>query len=296
MGSFISCCKERNEAVNYALSIQSNPAYANFFRSTSSDRMMHPRRPSYSLDVRDLLKSMRVNIASKGFFCAFTYGGPILETNCRARFFTHLTKEGLKEANFYDFIDPRYRKEMQTLFNHLSARASKPPLESAALSIPFLAKGAVQRLQAEALFASNGVLLFVPDTELEILQEEEVIQVKQGVSKQPDQGLWITNGLGIITDVSPSNCLQNLGYQEDDLIGKHISNFIWHEDIKMVRALKDSEIRNYDSVFYLRRIHKWGSPIRARVEKSMLLLRSGESKHVFIDTYMPLHQQETSGF
>jgi hypothetical protein len=203
----------------------------------------------------------------KGLVCAFDLSGKILFGNEKTKLF-------IKSESFFDIIPARERSNLVEMFYQIFQK------KKAGDKIPCFMPITVGRFQvdhkkvrAELMPFARGFVLKIPEEVLEGITEMEVEKLKILLMEYPMSGLWIADERGMIVDVLKENLADNLGWREEDLIGKNISSVVQ----KMPEPNRE--------VYVIDRVHADGSHVRAEVVEGKVIFSDGNIYHLYIDTY-----------
>jgi hypothetical protein len=203
----------------------------------------------------------------KGLVCAFDLSGKILYGNEKTKLF-------LKSDSFFDIIPARERSNLVEMFYQIFQK--KKAGEKIPCYMP-ITVGKFQvdhkKVRAELTPFARGFVLKIPEEVLEGITEMEVEKLKLLLMEYPMSGLWIADERGVIVDLLKENIRDNLGWREEELIGRNISTVI----DKMPEPQKE--------VYVIDRVHSDGSLVRTEVVEGKVIFSDGNIYHLYIDTY-----------
>ena len=203
----------------------------------------------------------------KGLVCAFDLQGKVLYGNDRASLI-------FKKGSFFDVIPARDRGALLKMF--VSIYSNGNVVKAVPCHVPLMIGRHLvshDKIHAELISFSRGLVLKIPEVVLEEVTEMELERLKILLLHHLSSGLWITDERGVIVDVLKKNCKTNLGWDEDEVIGKNILNII-------VKPYEGTE-----EVYEIYRVHRDGSSVRTKVVTGEVVLSNGHIYHVYLDTY-----------
>ncbi len=203
----------------------------------------------------------------KGLVCAFDLKGEVLYGNDR-------TSLILKEGSFFDVIPAKDRAGLLEMFSSIHRRGDL--MKRVPCFVPLTVGRHLvshEKIRGELITFSKGLVLKIPEVVLMDVIEMELERLKILLLHHPETGLWVTDERGLIVDILKRNCKNNLGWEEDDVIGRHISTVV-------IKLYEGSE-----EVYEIDRVHRDGSLVRTKVVKGNVILSNGHIYHVYLDTY-----------
>ena len=203
----------------------------------------------------------------KGLVCAFDLDGKVLYGNDRVELI-------LKGSSFFDVIPALERGRLIEMFSEVHRDGES--LRSVTCFVPLtVGKHCIrdEKVRGELITFSKGLVLKIPEEVLLELMEMELEKLKVLLSHHPTTGLWITDETGFIVDILKGNCTRNLGWDEEEIVGKHISSLV----IKLHEGPEE--------VYELKRLHKDGRLVRTNVVEGKVVFSNGHIYHVYLDTY-----------
>lgn len=203
----------------------------------------------------------------RGLVCAFDLEGKVLYGNDRVELI-------LKGSSFYDLIPSLERGRLIKMFSDVHRDGAS--VRSVSCFVPLtVGKHQIrhEKVRGELLTFSRGLVLKIPEEVLLELMEMELEKLKVLLLRHPTTGLWITDERGVIVDILKANCKSNLGWDEEKVVGAHISS------VAAKPHAGDEE------VYELERIHRDGRLVRTNVVKGKVVLSNGHIYHVYLDTY-----------
>lgn len=212
----------------------------------------------------------------KGLICAFDLKGRVLYVNERIRFLSGIEGKSFKGRPFFEAIPSRERSNVVQMFHQVHSRRSIAKV--VACTIP-LSVGKYEighkQVHGELVLFSEGLVLKISDEVLVTIKELELEKLKLLLLSYPRSGLWITDERGVIIDILKTNCLNNLGLKESDVVGRNIS---------LMNAV-GTPYEVSEKTVILNRLCKDGTSLRTEVVEGSLELSDGRIYHLYLDTY-----------
>jgi PAS domain S-box-containing protein len=128
--------------------------------------------------------------------------------------------------------------------------------------------------------ASNMVGIVMDVTEqkkAEIDLEESRVQY-QNLVETMNEGLAIVDGNLILTYVNP-RLLEMLGYKQDDMLGKNVSNFFDQENFDIVRGQFKNRREGHENPYTVSVLRKGGSELHALIAPAVVFDGGGKFLH-----------------
>jgi hypothetical protein len=204
----------------------------------------------------------------KGLVCAFDMTGRILYRNDRLRLF-------LKEGTFFDVISAKERVRIVEELRRLHGQGEA--VENARFSAPLIVGRHLierEKIQGELVTFSEGLVLKIPEEVLEKIIETELERLKLLLLKHPSAGLFVVDEHDVVVDVLKGSCTTNLGWLEEDLLGKDIHTIIAKPH------------QGGEEVYVIDRIRKDGAHVRTKVVEGRVTLSNKKNYKVYLDTYL----------
>ncbi len=212
----------------------------------------------------------------QGLVVAFDLEGKILYANDRVRFLTGIEERSPVEQVFFEHIPRKERASVIQMFYRVyRARES---IKKTNCSVPLVVgpyEVGHEGVKGELMTFSEGLVLKIPDEVLTSVKEMELEKLKLLLLKHPHTGLWVTDEGGAIVDIVKSNCELNLGWDDQEVLGKNISVVI-----EGGRSPDHS-----CATYFLNRMQKNGPPKKTEVVEDKITLSNGKVYYIYLDTY-----------